>query len=129
MLVFKTTWRLLEDMSWRHVLKTFSKRLQYDNFSSSKTSWRRLVKTSWRRLENILEEKKLLCWRRLEDMSSKRLDDMSSKRLQDVLETNKMLTGNISSVSKKSKSVSDKSTSHISISDKSRRIQNASSTR
>ena len=54
LLVFKT--------SSRHVLKTSSIRLQRNNFSSSKTSWRCLgrrkivtVKTSWRRLEDVLK--------------------------------------------------------------------------
>ena len=36
--------------SSRHVLKTFSKRLQRNNFLSSKTSSRRLANRSWRRL-------------------------------------------------------------------------------
>ena len=40
--------RRLEDVF--HVLKTFSTRLQRNNFSSYKTSLRRLAKTSWRRL-------------------------------------------------------------------------------
>ena len=81
------------------VLKTSSTRLQRNNFTSSKTSWRRLgrrkivtLKTSsrrledmsWRRLqhvfsvtilrlarrlEDVLEDEKLLRWRRLEDTS------------------------------------------------------------
>ena len=56
-------------------------------------------------------------------MSSRRVQDMSLRCLQDVLETSKMFTG--MSVSKKSKSVSGKSISHLSIHDKSRWIQNA----
>ena len=73
--VSKTSWRRLQDMSLRrlqdmssrhvfktyskHVFKTYSRRLQRNNFSSSKTSWRcfqdvlrDLFKTSWRRLED-----------------------------------------------------------------------------
>ena len=73
--VFKT--------SSRHVLKTSSTRLQRNNFTFSKTSWRRKIvtlKTSWRRLE---------------DMSWRRLEDMSWRCLEDVLERNKMFTGDI----------------------------------
>ena len=51
--------RRLQDMSSRHLFKTFSRRLQRNNFLSSKTSL-------WR-----LERRKLVtlktCWRRLED--------------------------------------------------------------
>ena len=79
-----------------------STRLQRNNFSSSKTSWRRLedvlkmfckhiLKTSWRRLEHIsqdvlktswrglqdvLEDEKLLRWRRLEDVLKTCLEDV-----------------------------------------------------
>ena len=75
------------NLCWsRHVLKTSSSRLQPNNFLSFKTSWRRLANTSWRRLEDIsqarclqdvLENEKLLRWRRLEDISWRRLKDMS----------------------------------------------------
>ena len=61
--------------SSKHVFKTSSTRLQRNNFSSSKTSWRRLedvLKTFSRplarRLQDVLEDEKLLCWRRLEDV-------------------------------------------------------------
>ena len=54
-------------------------------------------------------------------MSSRCSQDMSSRRLQDVYW--ECLLG--ISVSKKSKSVSDRSIPHISIPDKSRRIENA----
>ena len=62
--------------SLRHILKTSSIRLQRNNFSSSKTSWRRL--------EDILEDEKLLRWRRIEDISWRRLEDMSWRRLEDL---------------------------------------------
>ena len=48
----------LEDvlkMYSRHVLKTSSSRLQRDNFTTSKTSWRHLAKMSWGRLEDFLK--------------------------------------------------------------------------
>ena len=54
------------------VLKTSSARLQHNNFSSFKTSSRRLARC----LQDVLEDEKLLRWRRLED----------------VLEINKMFT-------------------------------------
>ena len=69
--VFKTC---LEDAFKRclqDVFKTSSRRLQRNNFSSSKTSWKRKIvslKTYWRRLQ-----------------------DMSWRHLEDVLKTNKYL--------------------------------------
>ena len=41
--------------SWRHFLKTSSTRLQRNNFSSSKTSWRRL--------EDVLKTSRKTFWR------------------------------------------------------------------
>ena len=52
--VFKT--------SSRHVLKTFSTRLQRNNVSSSKTSWRRFANTSWRHLARRLEDVLKTSW-------------------------------------------------------------------
>ena len=85
------------------VLKTSSARLQRNNFTSSKTSWRHL--------KDVLEDEKLFSWRRLEDTSWKRLEGMSWRRLQDrswrcfediswrhlegTIERNKILTGDI----------------------------------
>ena len=73
------------------VLKTSSTRLQRNDFTSSKTSWRRLegilqdvLKTSWR---HVL--------RRLEDVSWRSLEDISWGRREDTTETNKILTGDI----------------------------------
>ena len=105
------------------LLKTSSKRQQPNSFSSSKMFWRRLevvlktsckyvLKTSWKTKNCYAEDVLKTC-----------LEDVSKICLEDVLETNKMFTGNI--FSNKSKSVSDKSISHISISDKWRRIQYA----
>ena len=48
-IVFKTSWRYVFKTSWIHVFKT---------------SWRHLA----RRLEHVLEDEKMLRWRRLEDM-------------------------------------------------------------
>ena len=111
--------------SSRHALKTSLTRLQRNNFSSSKTSWRRLEDVLQIRPEDVLKDKKLLCWRTswidvlqtlwrhalktswrhvlktcFEDMSWRHvlktcLEDMSWRRLEDVLETNKMFTGDI----------------------------------
>ena len=75
--VLKTSSRYVFKTSPRHVFKTCSRcllkaswrRPKRNNFSSSKTSLRRL--------KDVLEDVKLLCWR----------------RLQDVLKTNKCLLG------------------------------------
>ena len=69
LLVFKT--------SWRHVLKTTSTRLQRNNFSSSKTSSKRL--------EDVLEDEKLLSWRHFKVVFK--------TCLEDVLDINKIFTG------------------------------------
>ena len=68
--------------------------------------------------QGVLEDEKLLRWRRLEDMSWRYPQDMSWRHLEDVSETNKMFLG--ISVSSKSKCVSNKSIFHKSISDKSK---------
>ena len=78
--VFKVSSRYVFKTSWRHVLKTFSRRifktssrrifktssrrLQGNSSLSSKTSWGRLARC----LEDILEDLKLLRWRRVEDV-------------------------------------------------------------
>ena len=58
--VWKTSSRHIFKMSSRHVFKTSSRRLQRNNFSSSKTSWRRL--------QDVLEDVKLLRRRPVEDI-------------------------------------------------------------
>ena len=50
--------------------------------------WRRLEDMSWRRLEDI-------AWRLLEGMSWRCLEDLSWRRLEDTMETNKILAGDI----------------------------------
>ena len=62
--VFKTSSRHVLKMSWWHVFKTSSRRLQRNNFWSSKTSSRRLARC----LQDVLEDVKLLRWRRVEDV-------------------------------------------------------------
>ena len=57
--VFKTSSRHVFKTFSRYVFKTSSRRLQRNNFLSSKTSSRRL--------QDVLEEEKLLRWRRVED--------------------------------------------------------------
>ena len=62
--VFKTSSRHVFKTSSRHVFKTSSRRLQRNNFSSSETSFRRVP----RYLQDVLEDVKLLRWRRVEDV-------------------------------------------------------------
>ena len=81
--VLKTSSRHVFKTSSRHVFKTSWRRLQHNNFSSSKTSSRRLegvlrevLRTSSRflqdvfarRLQDVLENVWLLRWRRVEDV-------------------------------------------------------------
>ena len=72
LLIFKT--------SSRHVLKTSSTRLQCNNFTSSKTSWRRLEdvfktsrKTSWKTKNCYAEDVLKTSWRHILKTSSRRL--------------------------------------------------------
>ena len=98
--------RRLQDMSWRRLQHVFSVTIL------------RLP----RRLEDVLEDEKLLRWRRLEDVLKTCLEDVLKTCLEDVLKTlwrqAKYLLG--ISVSNKSKCVSNKSIFHKSISDKSK---------
>ena len=111
LLVFKT--------SWRHGLKTSSKRLQRNNFSSSKTSWRHLEDILQIRPEDVLKTPWKTYWKRLGGRKIVRLEtsclqDVFKTCLQDVFKT---FTGNIYweyLYLKYLKSVSDKSVSHIS---------------
>ena len=56
-------------MSSRHVLKMYSIRLQRNNSSSSKLSWRRLEDDLKKSCKDVVEEEKLLRWRRVEDVT------------------------------------------------------------
>ena len=68
--------------SSRYVLKTYSTRLQRNNFSSPKTSWRRLGR---QKIVTLKTSRRLI-----EDMPWRRPEDMSRKHLQDVLKTKQM---------------------------------------
>ena len=68
--VFKTSSRHVFKTSSRHVFKTSSRRLQRNNFSSSKMSSRRL--------QDVLEDVKLLRWRRFEDVFKACLEDVGN---------------------------------------------------
>ena len=105
--------------SWRHLQNVFSVTI----FRLP----RRLEDVLQIRLEDVLEDEKLLSWRRLEDVLKTCLEDALKTRLEDVMKKSWRQTKCLLeiSLSDESKSVSDKSISHISISGKSRRIQNA----
>ena len=114
----------LEDIlktSSRHLLKTSSTRLQRNNFTSSKTSWRLVVENEkllrWRRIEDVLKT----CF---EDVLKTCVIDVLKGYLEDVLKTLWRQTTYLLgiSVSKKSKCVSNKSTFHKFMSDNSKTI-------
>ena len=71
---------------------------------------------------DVLEDVKLLRWRRLQDMSSRHvlrcLEDMPWRPLEDIMETKQYLLG--ISVSNKSKCASNKYIFHKSVSDNSK---------
>ena len=116
-------WRLTKIiLPSKHLLvfKTSSTRLQRNNFTSSKTSWRCLAKTSWRLLQDVLEDEKLLRWRRLQDVLKTCLEDVLKTYLKDVCKTSWRQTKCLLaiSVSNKSKCVSNKFIFYKSASDK-----------
>ena len=93
--------------SWRHVLKTSSTSIHCNKFSFSKTYSRHLT----RNLQDVLEGKKLFCWRHPEDVFKTCLEDvfkMFCKEVKGLLWI---------SISNKSKCVSSKSVFPKSISD------------
>ena len=65
--------------SWRHVLKRSSTRLQRNNITSSKTSWRHL--------QDVKFDEKLLRWRRLQDILKTCLEDVLNTYLENILKT------------------------------------------
>ena len=86
LLVFKTSSRRLEDMSWRRLQHVFSVtilRLPRRLEDVLKTFSRPLA----RRLEDVLEDEKLLRWRRLEDVLKTCLEDVLKTYLEDVFKT------------------------------------------
>ena len=96
--VFKTSSRHVFKTSSRHVFNKSSRHLQGNNFSSSKTSWRRLqcnIFCPIKCLENVLKTSCELIlktsWRRLKDVSGRRIANTSWRRLEGVLEDKKLL--------------------------------------
>ena len=67
--VLKTSSRYVLKTSSRHVLKTFSRHV-------FKASSRHVFQTSSRRLQDVLEDAKLLRWRRVEDVFKTCLEDV-----------------------------------------------------
>ena len=118
--------------SSRHVLKTSSTRLQRNNFTSSKTSWRRLedvFKTSHKTSSRRIGRRKIVTLktslRRLEDMPWRYVLKASWRyTLKMSWRQAKILL--VISVSNKSKWVSNKSLFHKLCLRNLRRIQNAS---
>ena len=94
LLIFKTSWRCLQDMYWRRLQNIFSVTI----FRFSRRLWKHLAKKSWRHLKDVLrtsqktfEDVVETSWKRLGRLeivtlktSSRRLQDMSSRRLQDT---------------------------------------------
>ena len=146
--IIKTLWQIFifwfrtfpVNISWssRHALKTYSTCLQRSSFSSILKTSRN---TSWRPsrgLQKIFEDKKLLRWRRLEDVLKtchdyvlkiyiedafkKCLDDVFKTCLEHVFKTPWRQTKYLLeiSISNESKSVSSKSIYQKSISDESK---------
>ena len=83
LLVFKTSWRHLQDMSWRCLQHVFSvtilhlpRRLEDVLQRRFEDVLRNVLKMSSRRLEDALEDEKLLRWRRLEDVLKIYLEDV-----------------------------------------------------
>ena len=110
MLVFKTSQRRLQDMSWRRLQHVFSVKnfylprpledvLQIRLKDLLKTSCRNLTrrledvfKTSWGRLGRLL--KKLLRWRRLQDVLKTCLEAVSKTSWKHILKTSSRRLGN-----------------------------------
>ena len=105
LLVFKTSQRRLQDMSWRRLQHVFSVKMFYlprPLEDVLQIRLKDLLKTSCRHLTRRLEDVFKTSWGRLGRQkivalktSPRRLENMSWRRLQDVLETNKMFIGNI----------------------------------
>ena len=79
----KSSSRHIFKISWRNVLKTSWRRFQRNNFSSSKASSKPFqdnfitsCKMSSRRLRHVLENEKLLRWRRVKDVFIACLEDV-----------------------------------------------------
>ena len=135
LLVFKTSWRGLQDMSWRCLQHVFRVTIFYVFQDVLKKSWRRfqdlsqdVLKTFSIRLQDVLEDEKLLRWRPLQDVLKTCLEDLLKTYLEDVFKKSRRQTKFllVISVSNKSKCVSNKSLFHKLCLRNLRRIQNAS---
>ena len=98
LLVFKTSWRRLQDMSRRRLQHVFSVTIlrlprRFQDLSQELLRWRHLQHVLKTCLEDVFLED--MSWRRLEDISWRCLEDISWRRLQDVLDANKIFTGDI----------------------------------
>ena len=116
----ETTWRRLQDMSWRcprHVFSGTIFRLARRLEDVLKMPWRHLEDIS----QGVLQDENLLCWRRLQDVLKTYLKDVLKAWFEDIFKKSWRKTKCFRriSVSNKSKPVSNKSKSHKSISDKS----------
>ena len=115
----------------KHLL-VFKTRLQRNNFTSSKTSWRRLTKTSWRRFQDLSQDVLKTSSRRLGRREIVTLKTswrhVLKTYLEYVFKTSRRQTKFllVISVSNKSKCVSNKSLFHKLYLRNLRRIQNAS---
>ena len=94
LLVFKTSWRGLQDMSWRCLQHVFRVTIFYVFQDVLKKSWRRfqdlsqdVLKTFSIRLQDVLEDEKLLRWRPLQDVLKTCLEDVLKTCLDDILKT------------------------------------------
>ena len=94
LLVFKTSWRGLQDMSWRCLQHVFRVTIFYVFQDVLKKSWRRfqdlsqdVLKTFSIRLQDVLEDEKLLRWRPLQDVLKTCLEDILKTYLEDVFKT------------------------------------------
>ena len=67
LMVIMTFWRHLQDMSWKRFQRVFCVTI---------FRFPRVLKTSWRCLEDVLEDEKVLRWRRVEDVLKTCLEDV-----------------------------------------------------
>ena len=80
----KTSWRRLQDMSWRRLQQVFSVtilRLSRRLEDVLKTYWRRLAKTSWRCLEDVFKTSRKTSWRHVLKTSWRHILETCSRRL------------------------------------------------
>ena len=101
LLVFKKSWRRLQDMSWKRLQHVFSvtifclpRCVEY----IMKTSWRRLeevFKTFWKTKNCYAEDIMKMSSRHVLKTSWRHILRTRWRHLQDVLEINKMFTGDI----------------------------------